>query len=84
MSALPVSLDPCPAHTIQVATVKGPYETDIRTVHEYALDCDSVATNPTGTAVGLTWRPLVPANTPLTDTAYVSRLLGTADRPRVR
>jgi hypothetical protein len=80
-SVLPVSLDPCPVYTIQVTAAKGPHELDSQTSHEYALNCDSVATIPIRTAVAFDMEALVPAGTPLTDTAYVSWLLGTADRP---
>jgi hypothetical protein len=40
-----------------------------------------VATIPIRTAVAFDMEALVPAGTPLTDTAYVSWLLGTPDRP---
>ena len=81
MSVLPISLDPCPSYTIEVMAAKGAHENDGQSSHEYALNCDSVATIPAGTAVAFDMEAVVPAGTPLTDTVYVGWWLGTLDRP---
>ena len=81
-SPLPVSLDPCPDYTIEVSADRAPNQLDSQASHEYALNCDSVATIGVGAAVAFDMEATVPANTPLADKVYVSWILGTLDRPR--
>jgi hypothetical protein len=80
MTRLSISLDPCPSYAIGV-TVQGPKAIDSRSSDVYALNCDSAATIPAGSAVAFDMQAVVPADTPLVDTVYVSWTLGTLDRP---